>query len=127
MNIITEKARELEVKHEYDVIAVGGGIAGVSAALAAKRAGAEKVLLIEKMYGLGGLATLGLVTIYLPICDGLGNQVCFGLGEELLRLSIEHGAEDKYPKAWLEGGTLEERIAQRFEVQYNPVYFQLLP
>ena len=120
MNIITEKARELEVKHEYDVIAVGGGIAGVSAALAAKRAGAEKVLLIEKMYGLGGLATLGLVTIYLPICDGMGRQVSFGLAEELLKLSMKDGIECRDPVHWTSEYSVEERAAaERYEVQYN--------
>ena len=49
-----------------DVVVAGGGIAGISAALAAARNGAE-VLLIEKQCILGGLATAGLVTIYLPL------------------------------------------------------------
>jgi hypothetical protein len=30
-----------------------------------------------------------------------GNQVVFGLGEELLRLSNLHGAEGAEPSAWL--------------------------
>ena len=59
----------------YDVVVCGGGIAGISAAVAAARHGA-KVLLLEREYALGGLATLGLVTIYLPLCDGTGRQVC---------------------------------------------------
>jgi hypothetical protein len=71
------------------------------------------------------MATLGLVTIYLPLDDGRGNQVIFGIGEELLRLSIEHGAEANYPKAWLEGGTLEERMKSRFITQFNPHLFAL--
>jgi glycine/D-amino acid oxidase-like deaminating enzyme len=100
-DIITEQI-STPVKYECDVCVAGGGVAGIAAALsaarAAKKTGKEpKVILLEKGFMLGGLATAGLVTIYLPICDGLGNQVCFGLGEELLRLSIEHGAEDKYP------------------------------
>ena len=81
-SFITEPERKIPIKEEYDVIVSGGGIAGISAALAAQRAGA-KTLLIEKEYSLGGLATLGLVTIYLPICDGFGRQVCFGIAEEL--------------------------------------------
>ncbi len=44
----------------------------------------------------------GLVTIYLPLCDGVGHQVSFGLAEELLRLSISMGAEDEYPANWLD-------------------------
>ena len=120
MKTIVEQAKMLEVKHEYDVIAVGGGIAGVAAALATKRAGAEKVLLIEKMFGLGGLATLGLVTIYLPICDGMGRQVSFGLAEELLKLSMKDGIECRDPVHWTSEYSVEERAAaERYEVQYN--------
>ena len=47
------------VKKDYDVIVVGGGVAGVAAAVAASRNGA-KTLLMEKSVILGGLATLGL-------------------------------------------------------------------
>lgn len=71
----------------YDVIVVGGGIAGIAAALSSARSGA-KTLLVESMYMLGGLATAGLVTIYLPLCDGEGMQVSYGIAEEPLRISI---------------------------------------
>lgn len=108
----------------YDVIVAGGGIAGVSAAVAAAREGAS-VLLLEKQCLLGGLATSGLVTIYLPLCDGNGSQVSFGLAEELLRLSIKDGWQGKYPAPWLENGTEEEKQSVRYEVQYNPYHFAL--
>ena len=118
MLYITEPERKLPVMGEYDVAVCGGGVAGVAAALAAARHGA-KVLLIEKQFALGGLATLGLVTIYLPVCDGMGRQVSFGIAEELLKVSIRHGWEEKYPAPWLEGGTTEEKAKRRYEVQYN--------
>ena len=55
--MFVEQARQLPVRYgEYDIAVAGGGIAGVAAALAAARAG-RKVLLIERMFGLGGLAT----------------------------------------------------------------------
>lgn len=120
----TESARVLNVSWEGSVVVVGGGIAGIAAALAAARNGAD-VLLLEREYSLGGMATLGLVTIYLPLDDGMGNQVIFGLGEELLRESIRHGAEANYPSAWLNNGTLEERKKQRFVAQFNPHLFAL--
>lgn len=118
MEYIKEKAKKIPVFGEYDVVVAGGGIAGISAALAARRNGA-KVLLLEKQFLLGGLATLGLITIYLPLCDGKGKQVSFGIAEELFHLSIKHGYEDKYPKPWLENGTLEEKKKLRYEVRYN--------
>ncbi len=123
---ITEPERKLEIKGEYDVAVAGGGIAGIAAALAAARSGA-KTLLIEREFTLGGLATLGLVTIYLPLCDGRGRQVSFGIAEELLRLSIQHGAEANYPEIWLDEHTTEERAkGQRFEVQYDANVFAIL-
>jgi hypothetical protein len=109
---------------QTDVLVAGGGIAGIAAAAASARGG-KKTLLIEREYGLGGMATLGLVTIYLPLCDGGGRQLVYGLGEELLKLSIKHGVEANYPAAWLDGGSEEERKSQRYLVQFNPHLFAL--
>ena len=110
---------------KYDVAVCGGGIAGISAALAAAREN-KSVILFEKEYMLGGLATAGLVTIYLPLCDGFGHQVSFGIAEELLKLSITYGAEDKYPENWLDHvGTRTEKDP-RYLVQYNAQIFAIL-
>ena len=118
--------KTLTVSNQVDVAVVGGGIAGIAAALAAARTGA-RTLLIEREYALGGLATLGLITHYLPLCDGCGRQVSFGIAEELLRLGIRHGAEAKYPAAWLDGDDLEARkTGQRFMVQHNAVLLALM-
>ncbi|MBQ4090046.1 MAG: FAD-dependent oxidoreductase, partial [Clostridia bacterium] len=116
---IFEPGRDIPVDHTCDVLVCGGGIAGIAAALAAARQGA-KVLLLEREYALGGLATLGLITIYLPICDGKGRQVSFGLAEELLRLSVKHGPESSKMNPWLAGGSGEELIKERFITKYNP-------
>ena len=123
-NFILEPERSLNVETSCDVLVTGGGIAGIAAAIAAARGG-KKVILLEREFALGGMATLGLITIYLPLCDGEGNQVCFGIVEELLKLSIKHGAEANYPDAWLHGGSREDRIKQRYIVQYNPHLFAL--
>jgi hypothetical protein len=120
---IEERIRT-EVTEKYDVIVCGGGFAGISAALAAARQG-KRTLLLEKQFILGGLGTAGIVTIYLPLCDGFGHQVSFGIAEELLRLSIKHGYEAKYPDNWLtENGSRGEHD-KRFEVQYNPHLFAI--
>lgn len=122
---ITEPERKIPVKKFYDTVVAGGGIAGISAALAAARCGA-RVLLAEREYMLGGLATAGLVTIYLPLCDGNGRQVSFGIAEELLRLSASRGFEGHYSATWMNGGSAEDRRGKRFEIQYNPYVFAIL-
>ncbi len=126
MSYITENI-QTEITKECDVLVAGGGIAGIASALAAARNGA-KVLLIEREYMLGGLATAGLVTIYLPLCDGMGRQVSFGIAEELLHLSITDGCiEDKKPTHWLADYDKDTRAQnERFEVQYNAQFFALL-
>lgn len=117
---VIEPSRTLPITASCDVLVCGGGIAGVAAALAAARNGA-RTLLIEREYMLGGLATLGLITVYLPLCDGEGHQASFGIAEELLRLSIEEGiAESEVPTAWLNAdGNSDERRRTRYQVQYN--------
>ena len=122
--LITEAGRDIPVAASTQVLVAGAGIAGLSAALAAARHGKD-VILLEREYGLGGMATLGLITIYLPLCDGMGNQLVFGQGEELLHLSIKYGHEGRYPDAWLGNGTAEERKQQRFTAQFNPHLFAL--
>ena len=121
---VLEPARFTECIGNYDVAVCGGGIAGIAAALAAARNGARTVLL-ERGFLLGGLATAGLIAIYLPLCDGMGNQVTFGIAEELLRFSVRHGSDatDLASHPWLGNGTREARVKERFLVRYNPQVF----
>lgn len=118
-NLIHEQ-RQTPVRDRCQVLVAGGGYAGVSAALAAARGGAD-VLLLEREYMLGGLGTAGLITIYLPLCDGMGRQVSFGIAEELLRLCVRNGLEGELPEAWFRAASVEERKnGPRFMARYNP-------
>lgn len=117
---------------QYDVAVCGGGFAGIAAALAASRMG-KRVVLFERGYMLGGLGTAGLVTIYLPLCDGYGHQVSFGLAEELLRLSVKYGTGSeyrnephRYPANWLEGVGTRTEHDERFRVRFNGHTFAIL-
>lgn len=111
---------------EWDVIVCGAGVAGIAAALSARRAGADRVLLLEREFAPGGLATLGLITIYLPLCDGKGTQVSFGIAEELMRLSVSHGAEEDIPPCWTGEGSAEERETHRCCCRFNAQMFACL-
>lgn len=125
--MVIKECLETKVTDSCDVLVCGGGIAGISAALAAARQG-KKVMLLEKQFMLGGLATAGLITIYLPLCDGMGKQVTFGIAEELFKLSISMGAEDRYPDNWLDSDDISKRgkSDKRLQVQYNPIIFAIL-
>jgi len=61
--------RELEVRYATDVLVVGGGPAGIAAAVAAARQGAS-VRLIEAHGCLGGMGTAGLVPAFSRFSDG---------------------------------------------------------
>lgn len=125
METLREEAKIVPIKGCYDVIVAGGGIAGIASALASAREGA-KTLLIEKAFMLGGLATAGLVTIYLPLCDGEGKQVSFGIAEELLRLSVSCGYEARNIDFWLNDGDIEQRKKTRYETQFSANVFAIL-
>jgi len=55
--------RAMPVLGEYDVVVVGGGTGGAPAGIAAARQGA-KTLVVEYLYGLGGVGTMGLISKY---------------------------------------------------------------
>jgi hypothetical protein len=80
---VTEPARTTPVHAETQVLVVGGGPAGCAAALAARRAGAE-VVLVERYNHLGGLSTGGLVIWIDRMTDWTGRPVITGIGQELL-------------------------------------------
>ncbi len=110
------------LRGEYDIIVAGGGVAGIAAAVAAARAG-KKVLLLEKAVSLGGLATIGLINLFVPMCNGRGVQIIKGMAEEFLRLSIKDGY-DTIPDEW-KNGEPGEGAKTRYLTKYSPSIFSL--
>lgn len=81
---VIQPQRELPLLARCEVLVVGGGPAGVSAAIAARRAGA-RVVLVERYGHFGGLWTGGLVLLVLGHIVTGKKQVCMGIGEEMMQ------------------------------------------
>jgi hypothetical protein len=89
---ILEPAREVRVCQEADVVVVGGGPGGHSAAVAAARNGLKTVLL-ERYGHLGGMATGGLVCMFPHLSGGTKEQQIAGLCQEWIdRLDARNAA-----------------------------------
>lgn len=77
-----ESAREIPVAYTVDVLVLGGGPAGVAAAICAARQGAD-TLLIEQMGEVGGIATEGMMSHWTGDTRG-------GIYEEILQRSADY-------------------------------------
>ena len=83
---VVEPSQKVPVIADTDVLVIGGGPAGVAAAVSASRAG-SKTILVERYNHLGGLWTGGLV---LPLLSthamdetGVFRKVIYGIGDEI--------------------------------------------
>ena len=96
-----EMHESVELKGSADLLVCGGGVAGIAAAMAAARAG-KSVILFEKSVILGGLATIGLINFFVPMCNGRGTLIVKGIAEELFDLSAKY-SYDTIPEDWKNG------------------------
>ncbi len=77
--------RNVPVVKQADVLVIGGGPAGIAAAIAASRSGARTVL-VERYGFLGGTATAALVGPFMTAYSAGGEtQLIFGIFDELVR------------------------------------------
>ena len=73
--------KQLEIRYETDILVIGGGAAGVAAAVAAARMGRD-VLLVEAQGCFGGVGTSGMVPSFAAFYDG-ANLLSAGIGAEI--------------------------------------------
>jgi hypothetical protein len=132
-------SQRVPVIAKCDVLVVGGGSAGIAAAIAARRQGAD-VILVERYGYLGGLASGGLIVLLLTLDDGAGRQVIAGLCQELVeRLQSrnacfhppreEWGRPDpelieRYQRWGLVWGSAPHKV--RYSVAYDPEEFKFV-
>lgn len=114
---VVEPRREVPVVAEPEVLVCGGGPAGVGAALAAARQGAD-TMVIENELCLGGMATAGMLNRLGPYHDQ-EEVILGGIPLEILRRLIDRGMaqepEPCTPEDW-----------QRYWLVFDPEAMKLL-
>jgi hypothetical protein len=95
VGVIQEPARSVPVRAEADVLVVGGGPAGIIAAIAAAESGL-KVALVESRSFVGGNLTIGLPV--LGFLSQKGKPIIAGLPQQLIdRLRAKGAASEHRP------------------------------
>lgn len=100
--ITTEESKCLSCVREVDVLVVGGGPAGVGAAFAAARNGAE-TLVVEQFNCLGGVATAGghgHISKYDE--NGTGRRVVGGIAHEIGERVVDRGIGIRHSSAYVD-------------------------
>jgi FAD dependent oxidoreductase len=96
---VSEPARQTPVLGDYEVVVVGGGPAGITAAAAAARAG-RSTILIERYGYLGGAGTAGGLSTFCGLhanVHGDHRQVIHGLADDLLgRIAAMDGLNEPH-------------------------------
>jgi FAD dependent oxidoreductase len=118
MKTVVEPQREVPVLREADVIVVGGGPAGIGAALASARTGAETIL-IDRFGSLGGLQTQGNNSIFSFVDPALHGGIIQEILDRLAKAGATRKPEDLSPgeKAALRmpftGGLSPDKLPKR--------------
>lgn len=133
-DFIQEPGRSTPVVSRADVVVVGGGPAGFSAAVAAARNGAS-VTLIERYPYLGGLASGGMVLVLDDMCAGSEitvRGICNDLVERMRPLGLavyppeaERGHDPGHYRKWSRWGLFDFNTRTRphpicYAVAFDP-------
>ncbi len=105
---VIEPQRQIPVVDEAEVLVAGGGPAGLAAAIAAGRHGAQ-VVLVERYGYVGGMATGGLVVMLDRMGNDEGEQVVKGIAQEVVDRLEELGAVI-YPPPEVWGSSAHEDV-----------------
>ena len=90
---IVEGKKSIPVIARPDVLVVGGGPAGLGAAIAAARSGAQ-TMLVEQYGFVGGNLTVAQINPMFTFHDVKGNQVVNGIAGEFVNRMVEAGYSD---------------------------------
>lgn len=85
------------MNYEYDILVIGGGMSGISAAVSAAKRGL-RVMLAEQMSMLGGMGTAGLITMVMT-----SRQWFYGFGRTLMDTLCQQGDARKIEKPAIAG------------------------
>lgn len=108
----------MRIKREYDVAVIGGGTAGVIAAVQAGRFGA-KTILIEKSSILGGTISVAAVD-YTGLFHAWGKQIIAGIGWELIQKCVTE-IDGSYP----DFGLIDKKF-HRQQIQHDRCIYAML-
>jgi len=101
LDSVVEPERKTPILMDVDVAVVGGGPAGITAALASARNGAD-TLLIETYGSLGGMGTLGLMSVG---GSEFGGESTRGITKEIFDRMRKIGGAINYQEKWPKGTT----------------------
>ncbi len=107
----TIKEKQVEVKKEVDILIVGGGPAGVGAAVAAARSG-KSVLLLEKRGFLGG----NITGAYVETCNHFLHGTTFHAN------GIYAEIEEKYKERYGRSHDIRKNSPHRFSSEYLKIF-----
>lgn len=138
MKTYTEQKREIDIYDVADVIVVGGGPAGSSAALASGRMGAKTVL-IERFGCLGGVQSLGIAPLFMfpdpEIHGGIMREIIQRLEDEggmrnatelpyvdesslIQKLILDMKVREKLPERMYQSAGFWGQLGRAFDAEY---------